>query len=82
MNPAPLPALFTATEVAEALRETEDYVRAKCRRGEWPHRRGARGVPKFTADDYARIVELTAGAQAEAESNQRFALAPRSRRAS
>jgi hypothetical protein len=67
--------------VAGALRETYYYVEQKCRRREWPHRRGARGVPTFTAEDVAEIVALIA-APVEAEAQQRFAMAPRSRRAS
>ena len=76
-----LPETFTVAEVAETTRQTDHYVKQKCRRREWPHRKGARGVPFFTADDVAAIVELCA-APAEAETTERFALAPRSRRAS
>jgi hypothetical protein len=76
---AALPETFTVADVAETLHESEHYVKTKCRRREWPHRKGARGVPFFTAADVAEIVELCA-APAEAETQERFALAPRSRR--
>jgi hypothetical protein len=77
-----LPKLYTAEQVAEAIGETEGYVKRKCQRHEWPHRRGARGVHKFTADDFAQIVELIASPVSDDAPTPRFQLAPRSKRAS
>lgn len=74
-----LPRIYTVAEVAAALRETEHYVRQRCRKHEWPHRRGPRGMPTFTAEQVAEIVALTA-VPVESEPQQRFAMAPRSRR--
>lgn len=78
---APLPALHSLTEVAQALGETESYVATKCRRREWPHVRGARGKPSFTAAQYAEILELIAQPATEQEPRG-LSFAPRSRRAS
>jgi prophage antirepressor-like protein len=75
----PLEPLHTAADVAQALGQTERYVKDRCRRREWPHRRLARGEVGFTAEDYAKILELTA-IPAEQEPNPRIAFAPRSRR--
>ena len=74
-----LPRLHSVTEVAEALNETERYVKDQCRRNVWPHRRLARGRVAFTDDDYTRVLELIA-ADAESKPEPRVALAPRSRR--
>lgn len=79
---APLPHLRTVTDVAEALGQSENYVRTQCRKRLWPHRRLARGAVGFTDADYAQVLELICAAPAEAEPQERFALAPRSRRAS
>lgn len=81
MSEASLPRLHSLEEVAEALNETPHYVRDKCRRSLWPHRKGSRGRPSFTDEDYARVLELIA-ADAQQQDEPRFALAPRSRRAS
>lgn len=76
---APLPRNHAVAEVAEALGESEYYVRERCRRGEWPHRKGARGRPSFTAEDFAAILEIVK-AEPSAPANPRVAWAPRSRR--
>ncbi len=76
-----LQRLHSATEVAEALGQTENYVREQCRRRAWPHVRLARGRVGFTGEDFTEIVRLCSVAPT-AEPVQRFALAPRSRRAS
>lgn len=77
-----LPRNHSAAEVAHALGESERYVLDKCRAREWPHRRGARGRATFTADDFARILELIAEPEA-APTPRGLAFAPRSgRRAS
>jgi hypothetical protein len=74
-----LQRLHSAEEVAEAIGETPNYVKAKCRAKQWPHRRGARGRVSFTADDYARVLELIA-ADVTAQESPRLSFAPRSRR--
>ena len=74
-----LEALHTVDEVAAALGESEYYVREKCRRGEWPHTRGARGKPAFTAAHYAQILELIAQPAGDPEPKG-LSFAPRSRR--
>jgi hypothetical protein len=79
---APLPAVYSVADVAAALGETERFVSVKCRQRAWPHRRGSRGRVSFTADDYAQILELCSAPPAAAEDAPRWALAPRSRRAS
>lgn len=76
-----LPALHTAADVAAALGATDHYVKERCRRHEWPHRRMARGEVRFTADDYAQILELVSVAAAQ-PAEPRMSFAPRSRRAS
>jgi hypothetical protein len=76
-----LPPTYTATQVGQALGETERYVKEKARTGEWPHRKGARNTPRFTAADFDRILELIAVPET-AQRMPRLALAPRSRRAS
>ncbi len=76
-----LDRLHTAAEVAEALGQTENYVREQCRRRAWPHVRLARGRVGFTDEHFAEIVRLCSVAPTT-EPAQRFALAPRSRRAS
>lgn len=53
-----LPTTFTAAEIAEALRVSENYVETRCRSGQWPHLRVARGAIRLTADDYAAVLEL------------------------
>lgn len=75
----PLPQLYTAAEVAQALQLSERYVADKCRRHEWPYRRGARGALRFTAEDYGRILELIR-VDVEAPPTPRLSFAPRSRR--
>lgn len=77
---APLPAVYDIDEVAAALGESPGYVATKCRRSEWPHLKGARGRPKFTADQYARILELIAQDPAAEQETSRINFAPRSRR--
>lgn len=74
-----LPRLFTAAEVAEALRVTEYYVEQQTLRRAWPHRRGPRGVRLFTAEDVAAITDLMAQ-QVENAPAPRVSFAPRSRR--
>lgn len=76
-----LPRNFTVAEVAEALTVPEHYVKTKCRRREWPHRKGSRGTPLFTAEDVAAIRELMA-VPAESQPEPRIQFAPRSRRPS
>ncbi len=76
-----LPSLRTVAEVAAALGETEHFVKAKCRRRDWPHWRGSRGRVGFTDEHFAEIVRLSS-VDVTADPAQRFALAPRSRRAS
>lgn len=76
-----LPRTFSAFDIAKALGETERYVRDKCRAGEWPHKRGSRGTPRFTQADFDRILELIAVPE-EAQPAPRLSFAPRSRRAS
>lgn len=77
--PEPLPPLYSLPEVAAALGQTERYVQEKTRLREWPHRRLARGVVAFTAEDYAKVLELCASAPVEMPA-PRLAFAPRSRR--
>lgn len=74
-----LQRLHSVEEVADAIGETPNYVKAKCRAREWPHRRGARGRVHFTTEDYARVLELIA-ADVTAEAPERLAFAPRSKR--
>lgn len=74
-----LPPLHNVAEVAEALGVTIHYVKDRCRRREWPHRRGPRGTPSFTAEDFAAVLELCK-ADVAAPANPRVAWAPRSRR--
>jgi hypothetical protein len=74
-----LQRLHSVAEVAEALGETERFVKDHCRAGLWPHRRGARGRISFTAEDYARVLELIA-ADVTTEQSPRLSFAPRSRR--
>ena len=76
-----LPRLRTVTEVADALGESEHFVKEKCRLKEWPHWRGSRGRVGFTDQHFAEIVALCS-VEASAEPSPRFAFAPRSRRAS
>lgn len=76
-----LPRLHSAAEVAEALGVSEDYVKRQCRQQVWPHRRLSRGRVGFTAEDYARVLELVA-ADVTAGPEPRISFAPRSRRAS
>jgi hypothetical protein len=76
-----LPTTYSAAEIAKSLGETERYVKEKARTGEWPHRKGARNTPRFTAADFDRILELIAVPET-AQRMPRLALAPRSRRAS
>ena len=71
--------LLSPAEVADLLGESERYVREKCRRQEWPHRRGSRGTPRFSVDDVAEIRDLIAVPVATAAS-PRISFAPRSRR--
>lgn len=62
-----LPRLFTPSEVAEALGQSENYVLAQCRAGRWPHVRVARGAIRLSRDDYDQVVQLchrSAGATA------------------
>lgn len=77
-----LPQLHTVEDVAAALGVTESFVKKQCRRREWPHRRPNRNALAFTADDFARILEITAAPVAELEPAKGLAFAPRSRRAS
>lgn len=72
-----LPRLHTAAEVAQALRQTERFVREKARQGVWPHRRGARGAPLFSDENYARILELMAVPE-RAQPEPGWSFAPRS----
>lgn len=74
-----LPRLHTVSDVAEALGQTERYVREKARLREWPHRRLARGAVAFSDDDYAAVLELCR-VEASAPAAPRLALAPRSAR--
>lgn len=74
-----LQPLHSLEDVAAALGETPYFVKEKCRRREWPHIRGARGKPSFTAEQYAQILDLIAEPVA-AEPQPRIAFAPRSRR--
>jgi hypothetical protein len=76
---APLPHLRTVAEVAEALGESQHFVKEKCRLKEWPHWRGSRGRVGFTDQHFAEIVELCS-VEASAEPSTRFAFAPRSNR--
>lgn len=78
---APLPALISVADVADALGETEHFVKQRCRRHEWPHRRLGRGRVAFTAADYLQILALIAE-PVEASEPTGLAFAPRSRRAS
>lgn len=77
----PLPTSHTVEEVAAALHEVPRYVRAKCHAREWPHCRGSRGRITFTDAQFAEILEIRARPAAEV-AEPRWALAPRSRRAS
>jgi len=72
-----LPKLHTVTEVADAIGQTERYVKEKCRRREWPHARFARGEPRFSAEDFAAVMELCRVEVAE-DAEPRWSLAPRS----
>jgi hypothetical protein len=76
-----LSRLHTVAEVAEALGESQRYVKEKARLREWPHRRGARGQVHFTDEDYAEVLRLMSVEPVEA-GEPRFAFAPRARRAS
>lgn len=78
---APLPALHSVEEVAEAMNVTTRYVRDKCRRREWPHSKLERGRPAFSDEQYRQVLELC---RAEPQSDEPTGLsfAPRSRRAS
>lgn len=74
-----LPRLHSAAEVAEALGMTERYVTEKARNGEWPHRKGPRGVALFSDEDYRQVLELIA-APVVAQAEPRLSWAPRSGR--
>lgn len=76
---AGLQPLHSVADVADALGTTERYVKDKARSREWPHVRVARGEIKFTADDYARVLELMR-VDVEPSAPARLALAPRSGR--
>jgi hypothetical protein len=56
-TPSELPRLYTAAEVAEALRCSTWWVQEQARRGRVPHCKVA-GAPRFTAEHYAAIVRL------------------------
>lgn len=77
---APLPAAYPLEVVAAALGENPRYVQERCRRREWPHLRGARGRISFTAEQYARVLELIAQDPAAETESARISFAPRSRR--
>lgn len=67
-------------EVAAALGQTPRYVADKCRARLWPYRKGAYRQMRFTAADYAQILELIAQAPAVEPEQPRMSFAPRSRR--
>jgi hypothetical protein len=77
MAAAALPRLHSVPEVAEALGQTERYVREKARLREWPHRRLARNEVRFSDEDFAAVLELIR-AEATDAPEPRLALAPRS----
>lgn len=78
-GPPGLAPTYTAAEVAEALRLTENYVLTRARSGDWPHRKGPRNSPRFSAGDYQRILELMAVPERE-QGPARVSWAPQSRR--
>lgn len=55
-----LPRLYTPAEVAQAMGQTAHYVEVQARHGGWPHRKVARGAIRFSAEDYAAVLELCA----------------------
>jgi hypothetical protein len=56
-KPSELPRLYTAAEVAEALRCSTWWVQEQVRRGRVPYCEVA-GGPRFTAEHYAAILRL------------------------
>lgn len=75
-----LPPLHSVADVAQALGQTERYVKEKARLREWPHRRLARGVVAFSDDDYAAVLQLLRVEAEPASASPRLVLAPRSAR--
>lgn len=53
-----LPKVFTASDLADALDQTEHYVTRQARTGKWPHIRVARGAIRFTQEDVDAVLEL------------------------
>lgn len=53
-----LPKTYSPLDVAEALGQTEYFVREKARKHEWPHIRVARGQVRFTESDFQQVLEL------------------------
>jgi len=77
-EPVPvIPELFTPTEVATALRVSENYVLTQCRSGAWPCVRMARKAIRMSASDIERAIELSRDASTASAASPSF-LTPRS----